>query len=84
MCLQVAKFKGILDNATRADSIVKDKYQNNREAMVLLGQSEAEIMAALPAAGAQTAASSSSQVSVQWYRSIKRISIWGRGYWCIC
>lgn len=59
----MAKFKAILDNATRADSIVKEKYQSNREAMVLLGQSEADITAAIPVAGANTAASSSSQVS---------------------
>lgn len=59
----MAKFRAILDNATRADSIVKDKYQSNREAMVLLGQSEGEILAALPAAGAHVAASNSSQVS---------------------
>ena len=59
---QVAKFKGILDNATRADSIVKDKYQKNREAMVLLGKPEAEITAAIPAAGSQAAAASGSQV----------------------
>ena len=58
----MTKFKSILENATRADSIVKDKYQSNREAMVLLGQSEAEITSSLPAAGAQVTASNSSQV----------------------
>ena len=63
--MQVAKFKGILDNATRADSIVKGKYENNREAMVLLGKPEAEITAAIPAAGAQAAAASGSQVRVE-------------------
>lgn len=58
----MAKFKGILDNATRADSIVKEKYQSNKEAMTLLGQPEAEITAALPAAGAQAADASLSPV----------------------
>jgi len=59
----VAKFRGILDNATHADSIVKEKYQANREAMVLLGKSEAEIVAALPAPGAQSSSASLSPVS---------------------
>lgn len=58
----MAKFKGILDNATRADSIVKEKYQNNREAMLLLEKPEAEIVAALPAAGVQSVTASASQV----------------------
>ena len=59
---QVLKLRGILDNATRADSIVKDKYGSNREAMVLLGKPEAEITAAIPVAGSQAAAASGSQV----------------------
>lgn len=58
----MAKFKGILDNATRADAIVKDKYGSNREAMVLLGKTEAEISAAIPAAGSHAAIASGSQV----------------------
>lgn len=62
----MAKFKGILDNATRADAIVKDKYGSNREAMVLLGKPEAEITAAIPAAGSQAAIASGSQVG--WVR----------------
>lgn len=59
----MAKFTGILDNATRADSIVRDKYQNNKEAITLLGKPEAEITAALPAAGSNEAVASGSQVS---------------------
>ncbi len=62
----MAKFTGILDNATRADSIVKDKYGSNREAMVLLGKSEAEITAAIPVAGSQAAVASGSQVRGRW------------------
>lgn len=62
MVMQVKKFKGILDNATRADSIVKERYQSNREAMILLGKPEPEITAALPAAGSHAAISSGSQV----------------------
>ena len=58
----MAKFNAILDNATKADSIVKEKYQANREAMVLLGKPVAEITAAIPAAGSQAAAASGSQV----------------------
>ena len=60
----MTKFKGILDNATRADSIVKDKYQSNREAMVLLGIPEEEIVSAIPVGGAQAASASGSQVGV--------------------
>ncbi len=60
----MAKFKGILDNATKADSVVKDKYNTNKEAIVLLCKPEAEIRAALPAAGPSGAVSSSSQVCV--------------------
>ena len=56
------KFKGILDNATRADGIVREKYESNKEAMVVLGKPLPEIQAAIPAAGAQAAAVSGSQV----------------------
>lgn len=60
----MAKFKGILDNATRADSIVKEKYQANRAAMLVLEKPEAEITAAIPAAGSQAADASGSQVCI--------------------
>ena len=56
------KFKGILDNATRADGIVREKYESNKEAMIILGKPLPEIQAAIPAAGAQAAAVSGSQV----------------------
>ncbi len=56
------KFKGILDNATRADSIVREKFDSNREAMIILGKPLPEIQAAIPVAGAQAAAVSGSQV----------------------
>ena len=56
------KFKGILDNATRADGIVREKYESNREAMIILGKPLPEIQATIPAAGAQAAAVSGSQV----------------------
>lgn len=59
----MAKFKGILDNATRADSIVKEKYQSNKEGIVLLGKPEAEIKAAIPA-GSASAVGTGSQVRV--------------------
>lgn len=66
---EVFKFKGILDNATRADGIVREKYESNKEAMVVLGKPLPEIQAAIPAAGAQAAAVSGSQ-SVQELRSL--------------
>ena len=58
----MAKFKGILDNATRADGIVREKYESNKEAIVILGKPLPEIQAAIPAAGVQAAALSGSQV----------------------
>ena len=58
----MAKFKSIIDNATRADGIVKEKFENNRDAMLILGKPIPEIQAAIPAAGAQAAAVSGSQV----------------------
>ena len=60
--LQVGKFRGILENATRADGIVKEKFENNREAMILLSKPVGEIQASLPQAGAQAAVLSGSQV----------------------
>ena len=68
--IQVTKFKGILDNATRADSIVKEKYQSNKEAITLLGKPEPEINAALPAAGAQAADASLSPVCVEYVHKL--------------
>ena len=61
---QVNKFKTILDNAARADCIVREKFENNTAAMQLLSKSEEEIKAALPAAGVQGAVASGSQVSM--------------------
>lgn len=61
--MQVTKFKSILDNATRADSIVREKYESNKAAIVLLGKPQSEILAAIPQAGAQAALISGSQVS---------------------
>ena len=56
------KFKTILDNATRADGIVRQKFDSNTPAMQLLSKGEDEIRAALPAAGVQGAVASGSQV----------------------
>ncbi|XP_064396654.1 programmed cell death 6-interacting protein-like isoform X2 [Halichondria panicea] len=58
---EVNKFLNILDNATRADGIVKEKFENNREAMALLSRPVGEIQASLPQAGAQAAVLSGSQ-----------------------
>lgn len=56
------KFKGILDNATRADGIVREKYESNKQAIVILGKPLPEIQAAIPAGGVQAAAISGTQV----------------------
>eukprot|EP00112_Aurelia_sp_Birch-Aquarium-sp1_P025588 Seg858.7 transcript_id=Seg858.7/GoldUCD/mRNA.D3Y31 product="Programmed cell death 6-interacting protein" protein_id=Seg858.7/GoldUCD/D3Y31 len=45
------KYLSILDNATKADAIVKTKYNENRRAMDILCKSEREIEEALPKAG---------------------------------
>ncbi len=58
------KFKTILDNATRADCIVREKFEKNTAAMQLLSKSEDEIRSSLPAAGVQGAVSTGSEVCV--------------------
>ncbi len=63
---EVNKFSAFLENATRADGVVKEKFENNREAMALLSRPVGEIQASLPQAGAQAAVLSGSQVSVMW------------------
>ena len=59
---EVEKFKGILDAATQADQKVKEKYEGNRQAIILLGKPLEELNAAIPKAGAQASSLSASQV----------------------
>ena len=59
---EVTKFKGILDAATQADQKVKEKYESNRQAIILLGKPLEELNAAIPKAGAQASSLSGSQV----------------------
>lgn len=55
----------MLDNAARVDSIVEERYQKNRDAIVLLSKSDAEVIAALSAGGINvTKLSSCSQVGI--------------------
>ncbi len=61
---EVGKFRGILDNATRADGIVREKFEKNRDAMILLSSPVAEIQSSLPQAGAQAAVLKGSQVGL--------------------
>ena len=61
---EVEKFKGILDAATQADQKVKEKYESNRQAIILLGKPLEELNAAIPKAGAQASSLSASQVGV--------------------
>lgn len=49
---QVAKYQSILETASGADQTVREKFQNHKEAIVLLGKPVAELQAALPKAGA--------------------------------
>ncbi len=61
---ETGKFRAILDNATRADGIVRDKFEKNREAMSLLSRPVAEIQTSIPQAGAQAVLLKGSQVRV--------------------
>ena len=61
---EIEKFKGILDAATQADQKVKEKYESNRQAIILLGKPLEELNAAIPKAGAQASSLSASQVGV--------------------
>lgn len=60
--LQVNKYRTILETASGADKVVKDKFQANREAIVLLGKPVPELQASLPKAGTLSSRVQSSQV----------------------
>ena len=60
---EVTKFQSILDAATQADQKVKEKYENNRGAIILLGKPLEELNAAIPKAVAQDPTLSGSQVA---------------------
>ncbi|XP_030856163.1 programmed cell death 6-interacting protein isoform X2 [Strongylocentrotus purpuratus] len=49
------KYKSIVDNAVRADHVVKDKYNENRRSMEILSKDEVEIAASLPSASGASA-----------------------------
>lgn len=55
------KYKGILSNATSADSVVKEKYNTHRRGMEILSKSESEIAASLPKGDAVAASGAGSQ-----------------------
>ncbi|XP_065052731.1 programmed cell death 6-interacting protein-like [Rhopilema esculentum] len=57
-----AKYMSILNNATKADAIVKTKYNENRRAMDILCKSAQEIEAALPKGGSNVAGGGQSAV----------------------
>ncbi|RMX52510.1 hypothetical protein pdam_00015525 [Pocillopora damicornis] len=54
------KYRGILENAVRADAIVREKYNNHRRNMDLLSKGEAQLAAAIPKVGAASSSSASS------------------------
>ncbi|XP_041459788.1 programmed cell death 6-interacting protein-like isoform X1 [Lytechinus variegatus] len=56
------KYKTILDNAVQADTVVKGKYNENRQFIVILTKSEADIAASLPSASGAVAAQGSPAV----------------------
>ncbi|CAH3130479.1 unnamed protein product [Pocillopora meandrina] len=57
---EAEKYRGILENAVRADAIVKEKYNNHRRNMDLLSKGEAQLAAAIPKVGASSSSSASS------------------------
>lgn len=63
------KYRGILENAVRADDIVREKYNNHRRNMDLLSKGEAELAAAIPKVGAASS-SSASTPAVQELRKL--------------
>ena len=50
---------------------MREKYESNKAAMVILGKSLPEIQAAIPAAGAHAAAVSGSQVEKEGGRKVE-------------
>ncbi|KAJ8035530.1 Programmed cell death 6-interacting protein [Holothuria leucospilota] len=57
------KYKQILDNAIQADQVVKEKYNNNRNYIAILSQTEKDIAAVLPPASAASALKDSDVVA---------------------
>ena len=47
----MAKYREIINNATQADRVVRDKFENHRRGMELLTKGPDEILAVLPSAG---------------------------------
>ncbi|KAJ7384190.1 Rhophilin, Rho GTPase binding protein [Desmophyllum pertusum] len=54
------KYRTIMENAVRADAVVREKYNKHRRNMDLLSKGEAELTAAIPKVGAASSSSSSS------------------------
>lgn len=54
------KYRGIMENAVRADGVVREKYNKHRRHMDLLSKGEAELSAAIPKVGAASSSSASS------------------------
>lgn len=54
------KYRGIMENAVRADGVVREKYNKHRRHMDLLSKGERELTAAIPKTGAASSSSASS------------------------
>ncbi|XP_073236659.1 programmed cell death 6-interacting protein-like [Porites lutea] len=57
---EAEKYRGIMENAMRADGVVREKYNKHRRHMDLLSKGEAQLTAAIPKIGAASSSSSSS------------------------
>ncbi|XP_032218255.2 programmed cell death 6-interacting protein [Nematostella vectensis] len=67
------KYRGILENAVRADAIVREKYNAHRQAMDLLCKGESEIAAALPTVNASSSATAASSTVQQLRKLLSEI-----------
>jgi programmed cell death 6-interacting protein len=47
----MAKYREIINNATQADKVVRDKFESHRRGMELLTKGPGEMLAVLPSAG---------------------------------
>lgn len=50
-CANMAKYREIINNATQADKVVREKFESHRRGMELLTKGSDEILAVLPSAG---------------------------------
>ncbi|EDV20985.1 uncharacterized protein TRIADDRAFT_38299 [Trichoplax adhaerens] len=60
--IEMNKYKGIIENALKADAIVRDKYNKSRNAMIVLSKGEVELKNYIPKTGSGNAVANSKAV----------------------